>query len=618
MTLPADRPGAVVLLLAAGLLAALFAVTTFSPQPVDAQNDSLRNVIEVDGGRSSKMVFKVNPPAPGYLDPGDQIQITMPAEFDLPSSVDMEKIGFSGSGDGRAALLEARANGATSDETKTLTLTIPPDPDSGSTGDTLDERVGEGEHLVITIERDSGITAPETPKGFDDDKDGYDVAITFVNTDPDPDVTSPSDDKNIIVVKNPISSHVPSAAVRVVLVTYAEVQIGSAQEITVDFSGPSADSEFFVPTSIANTRVTISYTDSGTDGSLSDSFSPSEILVQGARVTLTVPPGTSANPTGKIVPRGEYTIAFSQSARIRNPLAAGTPKIKVFSFVEGDILDDITAVIRRTTTTKPLEGPRGSEFTLEGKGYARGTVTIYDGEDMTIDPGETLASVKTIRGAFTVKLRARSERAKRDEEGKLQYTLRTKDSYGVDDSANFKITSSVSFEPPVVSVGSKLKITVVDWEDENEDVVAVRIAGQTAFIVDITEYQNCIKDSGGYTAKDDVISFEVKVPRHVPSGEQTVSVYDHAELEYNDKPSCHHHKGLTGELVGSVQKGEGLKNEPEAIITETIDIDTSELTLSPSEAARGQKVTITGSGFTRAARGSDHIDSVWIGGKRGC
>ena len=62
MTLPADRPGAVVLLLAAGLLAALFAVTAFSPQPADAQNP-LRNIIEVDGGRSSEMVFKVSPPA---------------------------------------------------------------------------------------------------------------------------------------------------------------------------------------------------------------------------------------------------------------------------------------------------------------------------------------------------------------------------------------------------------------------------------------------------------------------------------------------------------------------------------------------------------------------------
>lgn len=523
MTFPASRPGAVVLLLAAGIIAAMFAVAAFAPQPAGAQAAPLRNIIEVDGGRSSKMVFKVNPPTTtdndnntiidsNYLDSDDQIQIALPAEFDLPTSVDLEKIGFSGSEDGRATPLKATRNGTIVD--RTLTLTIPPDPTSGqpSNGDTLAERVGIGEHLVITIERDSDIKAPETPVGFEDDKEGYKVKVTFDDSGGETDYSAK--DTNIIVVKNPLSSDVPSAAVRVVLVTYTEVQIGSAQEITVDFSGPSADSEFFVPTSIANTRVTISYTDSGTEGNLSDSFSPSEILVQGARVTLTVPPGTSANPTGKIVPQGEYTIAFSQSARIRNPLAAGTPKIKVSSFVEGDILDDITAVIRRTTTTKPLEGPRGSEFTLEGKGYARGTVTIYDGKDTTIDPGETLASVKTVRGAFTVKLRALSERAKRDEDGELQYTLRTKDSYGVDDSADFKITSSMSFEPLVGSVGSKLKITVVDWEDENEDVVAVRIAGQTAFIVDITEYEHCIKDSGGYTVKDNVISFEVKVPRH--------------------------------------------------------------------------------------------------------
>ena len=137
------------------------------------------------------------------------------------------------------------------------------------------------------------------------------------------------------MVKNPISSHVPSAAVRVVLVTYAEAQIGPSQEITVDFSEPSADSEFFVPASITNTRVTISYTNTGPTDKPSDSFSPSEILVQGAKVTLTVPPGTNTNPAGKIVPQGEYTITFRQSARIRNPSAAGTPDIEVTSFVEG-------------------------------------------------------------------------------------------------------------------------------------------------------------------------------------------------------------------------------------------------------------------------------------------
>ena len=55
-------------------------------------------------------------------------------------------------------------------------------------------------------------------------------------------------------------------------------------------------------------------------------------------------------------------------------------------------------MIRRTTTVKPLEGPRGSEFTLEGKGYAQGTVTVFHGNDDEIDPGETLASAKTSRG----------------------------------------------------------------------------------------------------------------------------------------------------------------------------------------------------------------------------
>ena len=40
------------------------------------------------------------------------------------------------------------------------------------------------------------------------------------------------------------------------------------------------------------------------------------------------------------------------------------------------------------------------------------------------------------------------------------------------------------------------------------------------------------------------------------------------------------------------------------------------LTLTPDTAARGQEVVITGSGFTRAARGEDHIENVWIGGEK--
>ena len=70
-------------------------------------------------------------------------------------------------------------------------------------------RITGNEHLVITIEN-SGITAPEIPKGFDgDSSNGYEVEVTFVNTDPN-DVESKADDKTFIVVKNPISSSVPT------------------------------------------------------------------------------------------------------------------------------------------------------------------------------------------------------------------------------------------------------------------------------------------------------------------------------------------------------------------------------------------------------------------------
>ena len=114
---------------------------------------------------------------------------------------------------------------------------------------------------------------------------------------------------------------------RVDLFTYTEAnEVGPGQEITVDFSGPSADSEFVVPASISASRVTI-------DPKEGPSFSPSDVLVQGARVILTIPTGTTSR---RAVPMGEYEIRFSQLARIRNPFAAGNQIITVSSTAPGD------------------------------------------------------------------------------------------------------------------------------------------------------------------------------------------------------------------------------------------------------------------------------------------
>ena len=49
-------------------------------------------------------------------------------------------------------------------------------------------------------------------------------------------------------------------------------------------------------------------------------------------------------------------------------------------------------------------------------------------------------------------------------------------------------------------------------------------------------------------------------------------------------------------------------------MTKTIEIAAQALTLSPGSASRGEKITITGSGFTQAAGGGAGIQSVSIGG----
>ena len=195
----------------------------------------------------------------------------------------------------------------------------------------------------------------------------------------------------------------------------------------------------------------------------------------------------------------------------------------------------------------------------------------------------------------------------------------------MDDLVGFKIRSSIAFEPPTVNVGSKLKIIISDWEDHYQEIAAVRIGGQSAYVTGVEEYENCFQYADAYYADSNrIIYLEVKVPLGVPPGEQTVSVYDHEQLEHidsngesiPDKKSC---QDLTatermGSATGSAVTAR-LKGQPIAIAAETIEITTKALSLSQSEAVRGQKITITGSGFNRAPQGQDDIKTVSINGQ---
>ena len=557
MTLPADKPGAVVLLLAAGIIAVLVGVIflfapgvgahpctsgtdthqDFQTRPVSCTAPTHQNIhehtIEVDGGRDRELEFKAYVPSePRYYDSAnDSIVITFHRSFDLPETI--QGTGLITVDDSGADSAVTVTNADPDDKEKKLTLT----------GGTFNI-VQTGEYVTITIKAGTGIETPETPQGFDnfEDEKPYEVFISFVNGDTQ-DEEIQAEDKNYVIVKNPISSTVPNAAVRVELHTHAEATISTTDDIVVDFSGPSADSGFILPSFISTSRIQVRYTE---EGGTPKNFNPSEVLLQGERVIFPVP--LKGDDT-RIAFSGDYTITFSNLARVKNPFSAGIKTIKVSSFVIGDEEDIIEAVVRRTTTVDPQTGPRGSEFTLEGKGYAAGTVTVYHdantppNQEREIDPGETLASVKTVRGAFSVKLTARGKL------GEANYEVTARDSEGEEVSIPFIIRSSMSFEPLTVSHGSSLTIIISDWEEERNDVVAVQIAGKRVFIADAYEYDTCI-DHPNSPPRDPQgrVILTVPVPTEIPPGEQTVAVFDHAQLDYSYmstpviKRDCH---GLT-------------------------------------------------------------------------
>ena len=576
------------------------------------ESDRGQNIIEVDGGRDRTIALHISPPrvgGGGYTGEGDQIEITLPG-FDLAgasfdSDAERGRVKFSGSEDESSNRPDdpSPTRIDVDELAGTLTLTLPRG---------VSVAHGDGEYLIATINEGTGILTPEVPKGFDNPDEGYLVGITLIDRDAgQPSPNHETSDENIVVVKNPISSSVPSEIVRVELIAYAETEIGPGEEITVDFSGPSPDSDFVVPPGISVARITI-------DPLTQASFRPTGLLVRGASVTMTIPSGTRA----KSIPEGEFSITFSPSARIKNPFSAGNKVIAVSSTAQGDEPDEITAVIERTTVIDTLEGPRGTEFTLEGKGYSQGTVTVYHdaNDNRRIDAGETLAAVNTVRGAFSVDLIARGR------PGDLLYPVRTKDSEGVDDEVVFVIRSGMFFKPATARVGIPLQITISDWQDPRQEVAAVRLAGEDAYIARAQEYENCFQYAGSFQANaEGAVAIEIDVPRFVPGGQQTVAVYGHEQLEHidedgnvlPDKEPCS--RLPEGEPRGAAVAGNvktRLKSEPIAIIKNTIEIDTQDLELTPPTAARGQKVTITGSGFGRSGGGSGHIDSVWIGGKK--
>ena len=336
-----------------------------------------------------------------------------------------------------------------------------------------------------------------------------------------------------------MSSYFPNKEVAITLSANAEAPLNAENKISVDFSGGSTDAAFFMPSSITNpdpedANVNISEEFKVKITKDTASFFPTErVSVRNKVATITIPdsvadPGIS----------GEYSITFSKAAGIKTPYYAGTSVITVSANVQGDVADEIEVVIEKNkiTTVSPSIGSRSTSFTLKGQGYPRGTVTVFDGSDDSLDAGEFLGSRNVVNGTFTLSNLSVGEKA-----SGLSYTVRTKDSEGEPDIAVFKVSvPTTSFEPATAVIGEPLTITVADWQPDDEAIAAVRIGGvDAAFGAEpIKGIENasatCTHYYGLAIPDDGAASVEVVVPEEVLTGMQTVAIYDHDQLEYED------------------------------------------------------------------------------------
>ena len=280
--------------------------------------------------------------------------------------------------------------------------------------------------------------------------------------------------------------------------------------------------DFGLPAVIAASDVRITATDTS-DASVSGS--PEEASVSGSNVTLIF---TELDPDvddrEAIVATDVVTISFRTSVGISNPVHAGDYDITVTD--EDGTEVTVLAYVIRTIGMGPTSGASGSEVTITGKGFTDGSATVFidthvdhDGDESTEPPADepterepnaefgeddtTLGTASVEDGTFILTTDAIDATA----------TVNAIDSNGdtAAEGAPYTVEASISVSPEEIAPAETLTISLIDWGDI-DDVTAVRFGGVTD-VSDITDY-----DGGSDT------TLEVVVPGSTRTGTIKVEV----------------------------------------------------------------------------------------------
>ena len=341
-----------------------------------------------------------------------------------------------------------------------------------------------------------------------------------------------------------LNTQEPGAAVQITITDSADPAILPDEQIEMDLSG------FSVPATIADSDISIS--SEGYRGN------PSNIVVNGSTVTMTVPNVKANGDDQRESVRGDYTIRIKQSAGVTNAASGGEKTVSWQENAPDGAEKDATVNINRVIKLSATAGTRGTMTTATFKGFANGSATVHLND-------ENVDEVTITDNTGTLEIDTTSSKFKANQDN----TITAEDAAGnsEDVSASFTISAKAVVDPEESPVSKDVTIKLSDWPASNT-ITKVTIGAS-----DVTP------DSAKTTDSDGKVEFKVMVPAGANRGTQTVKV--------------------TGTEVDD--------STPSA--TASLKVGVLALTVQPAMVVPGQQITIEGSGFVSG----DEISSVSIG-----
>ena len=360
-----------------------------------------------------------------------------------------------------------------------------------------------------------------------------------------------------------LNTQEPGAAVQITITDSADPAILPDEQIEMDLSG------FSVPETIADSDISIS--SEGYRGN------PSNIVVNGSTVTMTVPNVKASGADQRESVRGVYTIRIKQSAGVTNAASGGEKTVSWQENSPDGAEKDATVNINRVVKLSATAGTRGTMTTATFKGFANGSATVnLNGEkldEVTIADNTGTLELDTTLSKFMANRMVNDEVVPNE----ITATDASGNPNTPEASGKFTISPKVVLDPEETSVSKMVTVKLSDWPRGN-DIAEVKI-GATATGTDQDPDTEGIQ-LAHQTDGDGKVDFMVLVPSGVNRGTQTVKV--------------------TGtEADGSTPSASA-----------SLKVGVLSLSAQPAMVVPGQQITIQGSGFVA----NDSFEKVVVGG----